>query len=239
MGQGNTPDGDVIVAGDGVYKARYWDARRPRRPRRALLAHSMIPSAIFARSGLAARALELMREAGARRLPPAPDSSGFLSSSFADMSEEEYARIEEDALSLLELLCREPSVSAEGRALETTAQLVQEHLAENGFEMKQLRVEGGPPAVYGEQRGRGDFVLLLYNHYDGQPVAPSICGSRLPSGRRFETASCSPGGRRTTRASWQSAWPSSALSASAPKSCQSRSAGSSRARKRWGARIST
>jgi acetylornithine deacetylase/succinyl-diaminopimelate desuccinylase-like protein len=88
------------------------------------------------------------------------------------MSAEEFARVKEDAVRLLELLCRQPSVSAEGRALDTTAQLVQELLAENGFEVKQLRVAGGPPAVYGEQRGRGDFVLLLYNHYDVQPVDP-------------------------------------------------------------------
>jgi acetylornithine deacetylase/succinyl-diaminopimelate desuccinylase-like protein len=29
-----------------------------------------------------------------------------------------------------------------------------------------------PPAVYGELRGGSDFVLLLYNHYDVQPVDP-------------------------------------------------------------------
>jgi acetylornithine deacetylase/succinyl-diaminopimelate desuccinylase-like protein len=91
---------------------------------------------------------------------------------FADVSDADYVWIEEETSRLLELLCREPSVSAEARALETTAQLVEELIAASGFEVKQLRVEGGPPAVYGEQRGRGDFVLLLYNHYDVQPVDP-------------------------------------------------------------------
>lgn len=80
--------------------------------------------------------------------------------------------IEADALELLEALCRQPSVSAEGTALETSAGLVEELLGQVGFEAKQLRVTGAPPAVYGEQRGRSDFTLLLYNHYDVQPVDP-------------------------------------------------------------------
>jgi acetylornithine deacetylase/succinyl-diaminopimelate desuccinylase-like protein len=84
----------------------------------------------------------------------------------------DYAHIEAEALRLTEILCREPSVSAEGRALDSTATLVEELLAGSGFETRQLRVEGGPAAVYGEQRGRSDYTLLLYNHYDVQPAVP-------------------------------------------------------------------
>src|SRR5438105_9752190 len=84
----------------------------------------------------------------------------------------DFDRIEEDAVRTLELLCRQPSVSAEERALDETAELVEELLAGAGFETQQLSVEGGPPAVYGEQRGRSDYTLLLYNHYDVQPVDP-------------------------------------------------------------------
>ena len=80
--------------------------------------------------------------------------------------------METDALELLEALCREPSVSAEGSALESTADLVAALLDQAGFETKLLRVDGSPPAVYGEQRGRSDYTLLLYNHYDVQPVDP-------------------------------------------------------------------
>jgi acetylornithine deacetylase/succinyl-diaminopimelate desuccinylase-like protein len=78
----------------------------------------------------------------------------------------------EDALRILELLCRQPSVSAEGRALDETAELVQELLDGVGFETQQLRSDGSAPAVYGDQPGRADFTLLLYNHYDVQPVDP-------------------------------------------------------------------
>jgi hypothetical protein len=88
------------------------------------------------------------------------------------MREHDFKRMQSDAERLLEALCRQPSVSAEGRALEETANLVEELLAGSGFETRQLRTGGGPPAVYGEQRGRSDYTLLLYNHYDVQPVDP-------------------------------------------------------------------
>jgi acetylornithine deacetylase/succinyl-diaminopimelate desuccinylase-like protein len=83
-----------------------------------------------------------------------------------------FERIEQDALRLLKVLCRQPSVSAEGRALQETADLVEELLAESEFETRQLRAGDGPPAVYGEQRGRSDCTLRLYNHYDVQPDEP-------------------------------------------------------------------
>jgi acetylornithine deacetylase/succinyl-diaminopimelate desuccinylase-like protein len=84
----------------------------------------------------------------------------------------DYDRMADDALRILDLLCREPSVSAEDRALDQTAELVEELLTGSGFETRQLRVDGSAPAVYGEQHGRTDFTLLLYNHYDVQPVDP-------------------------------------------------------------------
>ena len=84
----------------------------------------------------------------------------------------DYGRMSEDALRILELLCRQPSVSAEGRALDETAELVEELLVEAGFETCQLRANEGAAAVYGDQRGRDHFTLLLYNHYDVQPADP-------------------------------------------------------------------
>jgi acetylornithine deacetylase/succinyl-diaminopimelate desuccinylase-like protein len=80
--------------------------------------------------------------------------------------------IEQEALDLTRELCRKPSVSAEERALGETADLVETLLTAAGFETSQLEVDGGPPAVYGELVGEGDTSLLLYNHYDVQPVDP-------------------------------------------------------------------
>jgi acetylornithine deacetylase/succinyl-diaminopimelate desuccinylase-like protein len=88
------------------------------------------------------------------------------------VAQPDFAQIREGAIRLLERLCREPSVSAEGRALNHTAAVVEELLAGAGFETRLLHVEGAPPAVYGEQRGRSDYTLLLYNHYDVQPPDP-------------------------------------------------------------------
>jgi len=122
------------------------------------------------------------------------------------MPEPDLQHIEEETLRLLEVLCRQPSVSAESRALETTAALVEELLAGSGFKTRQLRVEGGPPAVYGEQRGRSDFTLLLYNHYDVQPADPLDSWESPPFEPTLRDGKVFARGRPTTRASWRCAW---------------------------------
>jgi len=76
------------------------------------------------------------------------------------------------ARELLERLCRQPSVAAQGVGMAEMADLTDSLLREAGFETRRLAVEGAPLIVYGEQRGRGPFTLLLYNHYDVQPAEP-------------------------------------------------------------------
>ena len=88
------------------------------------------------------------------------------------MSSLDVRSIEQEALDLTGELCRKPSVSAEERALGETAELVETLLTGAGFKTRQLTVDGAPPAVYGELAGKGDASLLLYNHYDVQPVDP-------------------------------------------------------------------
>jgi acetylornithine deacetylase/succinyl-diaminopimelate desuccinylase-like protein len=88
------------------------------------------------------------------------------------MSSLDVRSIEQEALDLTRELCLKPSVSAEERALGETAELVETLLTGAGFETRQLTVDGAPPAVYGELAGQGDASLLLYNHYDVQPVDP-------------------------------------------------------------------
>jgi acetylornithine deacetylase/succinyl-diaminopimelate desuccinylase-like protein len=81
-------------------------------------------------------------------------------------------RIEADALELTTALCRFGSISAQGLELDETAAFVDGLLADAGFETRLLRADEGPAAVWAEQRGDSDYTLLLYNHYDVQPVDP-------------------------------------------------------------------
>ena len=68
--------------------------------------------------------------------------------------------------------CRLESVAAQNRMMSETANWVEKLLKDTGFETRQLPVEGAPNYVYGTLKGKSDFTLLLYNHYDVQPEAP-------------------------------------------------------------------
>jgi acetylornithine deacetylase/succinyl-diaminopimelate desuccinylase-like protein len=78
----------------------------------------------------------------------------------------------DEAQTLLEQLCRQPSVAAQNLGMAEMADLVESCLSEVGFRTQRLLTEGAPPAIYGELRGRSDYTLLLYNHYDVQPAEP-------------------------------------------------------------------
>lgn len=75
-------------------------------------------------------------------------------------------------LEVLERLCSQPSISAQGVGLEEMAELVRTVLTEYGASAEILPVEGGPPLVFGEIQGRSPKTLLFYSHYDVQPVEP-------------------------------------------------------------------
>ncbi len=77
-----------------------------------------------------------------------------------------------DAQAALELLCRQPSVVAQGLGMPQMADLIEALLSETGFKTERLFAEGAPPAIYGELRGRSPYTILLYNHYDVQPAEP-------------------------------------------------------------------
>ncbi|MBN1640953.1 MAG: M20/M25/M40 family metallo-hydrolase [Anaerolineae bacterium] len=86
---------------------------------------------------------------------------------------ERYLRTQErDGQRLLEALCQEPSIAAQGVGMQETADLLTTLLQDAGFQTQYLRVEGAPPAVYGERVGRSPYTLLMYNHYDVQPPEP-------------------------------------------------------------------
>ena len=78
----------------------------------------------------------------------------------------------DEAQSILEQLCRQPSVAAQNLGMAEMADLIENLLSEVGFRTQRLLTEGAPPAIYGELPGRSNYTLLLYNHYDVQPAEP-------------------------------------------------------------------
>lgn len=73
--------------------------------------------------------------------------------------------------------CAQPSISAEGEGLEDMASMVREMLEGIGFDVELIPLgsaaaDAAPPVVLGRMEGEGDRTLLLYNHYDVQPVDP-------------------------------------------------------------------
>jgi acetylornithine deacetylase/succinyl-diaminopimelate desuccinylase-like protein len=68
--------------------------------------------------------------------------------------------------------CRLESVAAQNRMMKETADWVEKLLKETGFETQQIPVAGAPNYVYGYLKGKSNFTLLLYNHYDVQPETP-------------------------------------------------------------------
>jgi acetylornithine deacetylase/succinyl-diaminopimelate desuccinylase-like protein len=71
----------------------------------------------------------------------------------------------------LKEFCRQPSIAAQGVGVEEMAELVRIRLEKLGAEVRMIRVDGGPPVVYGELGG-GQRTLLIYDHYDVQPPDP-------------------------------------------------------------------
>jgi acetylornithine deacetylase/succinyl-diaminopimelate desuccinylase-like protein len=78
----------------------------------------------------------------------------------------------ERAISLLQRLCAQPSISATGEGLQAMADRAAEALADYGVSAQVHPVAGGPPVVVGEVAGRSTRTVLLYSHYDVQPVDP-------------------------------------------------------------------
>ena len=77
----------------------------------------------------------------------------------------------DDYIQVLKNLCRQPSISAERRGLPEMADLLACTMKAWGID-SQVIPTGGAPVVYGEVRGCSERTLLLYGHYDVQPIDP-------------------------------------------------------------------
>ena len=78
-------------------------------------------------------------------------------------------------ISDLQILIRQPSVSAKNQGIEECAKLVQMLLKKSGISSEILQLKKGvSPIVFGEIKSKQNpnKTLLFYNHYDVQPVEP-------------------------------------------------------------------
>ncbi|QLH05583.1 acetylornithine deacetylase [Nitrosopumilus oxyclinae] len=81
----------------------------------------------------------------------------------------------DELVSDLQLLIRQPSVSAKNEGIEECAVLVQKLLKKSGVKSEILRLKKGvAPIVYGEIKSKQnpEKTLMFYNHYDVQPAEP-------------------------------------------------------------------
>jgi acetylornithine deacetylase/succinyl-diaminopimelate desuccinylase-like protein len=70
-------------------------------------------------------------------------------------------------------LLKQPSVSAQKLGIEDCAKIVKKQMDMAGLRAKILPVKNGNPVVYGEAMSKsGSKTLLIYGHYDVQPVEP-------------------------------------------------------------------
>src|SRR5207237_9296067 len=70
-------------------------------------------------------------------------------------------------------LLKQPSVSAQRVGIEDCAKIVKKQMDMAGLNAKILPVKNGNRVVYGESRSkRSAQTLLVYAHYDVQPVEP-------------------------------------------------------------------
>jgi acetylornithine deacetylase/succinyl-diaminopimelate desuccinylase-like protein len=81
----------------------------------------------------------------------------------------------DDLISDLQMLIRQPSVSAKNEGIEECAKMVQKLLKDSGAKSEILRLKKGvAPIVYGEIKSKQNpsKTLMFYNHYDVQPAEP-------------------------------------------------------------------
>lgn len=90
-----------------------------------------------------------------------------------EYSKENQREIVEELATLLAI----PNVASDTANIRANADLIVSMLEQRGIDARLLEADGSPPAVYGEiDRGRR-HTILVYAHYDGQPVQTELWDS--------------------------------------------------------------
>lgn len=73
----------------------------------------------------------------------------------------------------LQMLVRQPSISAQGIGLKECADLVVKMMQNDGLDAHLHELDGGPPVIFGHMTTpRSNRTMLCYSHYDVQPPEP-------------------------------------------------------------------
>ena len=76
-----------------------------------------------------------------------------------------------ESIDELATLVAQPSVAAQNWGLQECAELTAQLLRKRNFSVEVIATAGAP-VVFAERKGKSDKTLLIYNHYDVQPVEP-------------------------------------------------------------------
>ena len=131
----------------------------------------------------------------------------------------------DDSIQSLIDLCKLPTVSAQKKAIEETAEHVRRMLRDLGFETQILpKRDVGHPVVYAEALGTSRKTLLFYDHYDVQPAEPLELWSTPPfepqlrDGKLYGRGVSDNKGNISARLAAIRAWRGSAATCRAPSS---------------------
>ena len=96
-----------------------------------------------------------------------PGSPAELSVAVREWREANEQQIVDGFAELLSL----PNVASDSRNIRRNADRISQLLAARGLRTQLLEIEGSPPAVFGQRDAPGaDRTVMIYVHYDGQPV---------------------------------------------------------------------
>ncbi len=99
-------------------------------------------------------------------------------------------------LQQLKTLVELPNVSREQKDVRKNAQYLVKEFEKRGAKMELLEVTGANPAIYGEIRTpNAKRTILIYIHYDGQPVDPARWKSTRPFEPKLYSRAMEQGGR--------------------------------------------
>lgn len=85
---------------------------------------------------------------------------------------ESISKNQDDIVSDLRKLVKHPSISAQNIGIEECAAALNEIMRDSGITSNIIKLPDGNPIVYGEVKSSSKKTLLLYSHYDVQPVEP-------------------------------------------------------------------